>query len=183
MQTKLWTTVACIAVMVIGLSATFSRAGDGDNAKDANAKDSAAGTVSGVVLKDGKPLANARVGIMPIPSKAERKANRKGGGGGDNAAPATQPADNAGKGAGRREPVAKTQTDADGKFSLDGLKPGEYVVVAGVKGEGRGRKRISVAANQDTAVQIDVQATDPNQAGADQGKAGREHKHARKLGL
>ena len=179
MRTKLWMTLACVAVMVIGLSATFSRAGDGDNAKDANGKDAAAGTVSGVVLKDGKPLANARVGILPIPSKAERKANRKGGGG-DNASPATQPADNAGKGAARREPVAKTQTDGDGKFSLDGLKPGEYVVVAGVKGEGRGRKRISVAANQDTAVQIDVQATDPNQAGADQGKG---HKHARKLGL
>ena len=180
MRTKIWMSVACVAAMVIGLSATFSRAGDGDNAKDSKDTNSAAGTVSGVVLKDGKPLANARVGIMPIPSKADRKAAKRGGGNAGNAAPATQPADNTDKGARRREPVAKTQTDADGKFSLDGLKPGEYVVVAGVKGEGRGRKRISVAANQDTAVQIDVQATDPNQAGADQGKG---HKHARKLGL
>src|SRR3954467_13245196 len=156
MRAKLWTTVACVAVMVIGVSASFSRAGDGDNAKDS--KD-AGGTISGVVLKDGKPVANARVGVMPVASKADRKAAKRGGGTGQNAAPATQPAeggagnaDDAGKGGRRREPVAKTQTDAEGKFSLDGLKPGEYVVVAGIKGEGRGRKRISVAANQDTAV-------------------------------
>src|SRR5689334_12265775 len=107
MRAKLWMTVACVAVMVIGLSATFSRAGDGDNAKDPKDNNGAAGTVSGVVLKDGKPLANARVGIMPVPSKAERKAARKGGNG-DNAAPSTQPADNADKGGRRREPVAKT---------------------------------------------------------------------------
>jgi hypothetical protein len=178
MRTKLWTTVACVAVMVIGLSATFSRAGDGDDAKNAKDKDSAAGTVSGVVMKDGKPVANARVGLIPVASKAERKAARKGGGG-ENAGPSTQPADGSDKGPRRREPAAKTQTDADGKFSLDGLKPGDYMVVAGVKGEARGRKRISVAANQDTAVQIDVEpvSADPNQP------RNPDHKHSRKLGL
>src|SRR3954466_2897729 len=100
MRAKLWMTVACVAVMLIGLSASFSRAGDGDGAKDSKDDNSAAGKVSGVVLKDGKPVANAKVGIMPVPSKAERKAAKRGGGNTDNAAPATQPADKADNGAG-----------------------------------------------------------------------------------
>jgi hypothetical protein len=147
-------------------------------------KDDATGKVSGVVMKDGKPTANARVGIAPVPAPGEKAARKKG------TAPTTQPGESANdgnKGRPHREPGTRTQTDADGKFTVEGLRPGEYVVVAGVRGSGRSHKRVSVAANQDTTVQIELQSG-PTTNQADnanpKGKGSKgQRKRFQKLGL
>src|SRR4051795_5485966 len=103
---------ASVLVLIAGLCLSVARA-------DEPAK-AAAGKVSGVVMKDGKPVADARVMVMPLPEKGKGKVKR---GGGDSAAPATQPGDaaqNADQARRRRAPAGQAKTDADGKFSIEG---------------------------------------------------------------
>src|SRR3954454_13911201 len=89
---------ASILVLIAGLCLSVARA-------DEPAK-AAAGKVSGVVMKDGKPVADARVMVMPLPEKGKGKVKR----GGDSAPPATQPGDaaqNADQARRRREPAGQ----------------------------------------------------------------------------
>ena len=116
------------------------------------------GNISGVVMMDGKPLANARVGLMDIAEIKSKAGKREKGA--DRA--------NAGQKAQRPQPVATTMTDADGKFALTDVKVGQYVVMAGVKGEGRGRARATIAAGENATVEIQV----TQNAGGHAGKSG-----------
>ena len=109
------------------------------------------GSVNGTVVKDGKPVANARVGLMVAPVKTRVKGLGKH--------PATQPADDqTTKKRGRHNTLANTSTDADGKFTLENIAPGEYVVIAGEKGQGRGKARLTVTSGESASVSIDLQA-------------------------
>ena len=133
------------AVLVLVWSARFVAAEEPAASKG--------GSVSGTVLKDGKPVANARVGLMIAPVKAKVKGLSK------HSAPATQPAaGEARQKHGRHDLAAQASTDADGKFTLENISPGEYVVMAGGKGQGRGKVHVNVAAGESASVSIDLQA-------------------------
>ena len=94
----------------------------------------ATGTVTGTVMLDGKPLANARVGLIDM-AQAKEMRNRAAAQGSETGA-TTQPS---GKEKHQRPtPAATAMTDSDGKFTLSDVKAGQYVVLAQAKGEGRG---------------------------------------------
>jgi hypothetical protein len=160
--------IACVVAVVVWCLTAISYADDGSS-------DRSVGKVTGVVLKDGKPLADARVGVSPARPKLAKKAR---GHGADS--PATQPADQP-----RREILAQTQTDADGKFTLTGLKPGDYVVRAGQRRSGHGHQRVSVAAGQESVVEITMSGGESDPAGAttQPSRQPRQHKKFQKLGL
>jgi hypothetical protein len=166
--------IACVVALAAWCLASVSYAGTSDGS---------VGKITGVVLKDGKPLASVRVGIFA----AKQKLGKKGRAPDADAAPATQPSDSnrAVPERPRRQILAETQTDSDGKFTLGGLKPGNYVVLAGGHGQGRGHQRVSVAAGQESAVEINVEAAPGNDGGAttQPSRPAREHKKFQKLGI
>jgi uncharacterized GH25 family protein len=85
------------------------------------------GKVSGqVVDKDGKPVADAKVRILPA-SEKKHKGEAK---------------------TDRPAPVAEGTTDADGKFTLDNVPAGDYMVQANVKGKGMAREKVEVKAGE-----------------------------------
>jgi hypothetical protein len=54
--------------------------------------------------------------------------------------------------------VAKATTDQTGTFKVEGLAPGDYAVMAMLKGKGRGRERVTVMAGQDATISIKLEA-------------------------
>jgi hypothetical protein len=128
---------------------------------------SAVGGITGTVMKDGKPVANARVGLIDRAEVKARMGKRAKG----------QAADGAGAAEKQRPtPIATTTTDSEGKFALSDVKVGDYVIMAGVKGEGRGRAMVSVAAGQAANVEVQISA---DGGGRGLGKAGKAGKTAK----
>jgi len=142
-------------VIIAGLSLLAPARADDEKAKTG----SITGTVMGL---DGKPAADITVRLMQPP------ARRPGGPG-----PATRPAaepnirppegnepgDKAppGGGGGRQmpAPIKTTKSDAEGKFTMDDVAPGEYLVLAGEMRSGpRGRARATVKAGETATVEI-----------------------------
>src|SRR5436190_636079 len=87
------------------------------------------GSITGTVLKDGKPVANARVGLIAASAKTKGKGLKHAGNTGDQG-PATQPSESTAKRQ-KPQPLTTATTDADGKFTLEGVTPGDYIVMAG----------------------------------------------------
>jgi hypothetical protein len=56
----------------------------------------------------------------------------------------------------RPTPVATAMTDSEGRFMVNDVKAGEYMVIAMVKGEGRGRVHTSISAGQTANVEIQI---------------------------
>jgi len=106
----------------------------------------ATGSVSGTVTKDDQPVANARVAILKAPARGQGGANRGGAGGGTANGAAGEKA--------RPQALATTTTDANGHFSFADLAAGDYVIVAGERGEGRGHQRVSVSNGQPASVTV-----------------------------
>ena len=120
----------------------------------------AVGSISGMVTKDGKPVVNARITLVDQSENPKAKGAKGAVQGNDT--PAQKPAkqkpgkqDPAGKK--QRVPSATTMTDGEGHFVLD-VKPGTYMVVAQVKGEGRGRAPVTVTAGQTASVDLKITA-------------------------
>jgi uncharacterized GH25 family protein len=126
---------------------------------------SAVGTITGTVLKDGKPVANARVGLIDRSEMKARLSKRAKGQGADGASADQKQ---------RPTPIATTTTDSEGKFSINDVKVGDYVVMAGGRGEGRGRAMTSVASGQTANVEIQISANAGGGKGA--GKAAKAAK-------
>src|SRR5438552_3229175 len=101
-----------ISTSVVGVLACAFVIAATVRADDAPATDRSTGKISGVVMKDGKPLANARVVLFQGRQKLGKKARQ-----GNNAPPATQPSDSASanqQDRPRRQPLAQATADADG---------------------------------------------------------------------
>jgi hypothetical protein len=148
----------------LGLFAVPTTRGDGDATTQPSADTQAAtGTITGTVTKDGKPLANARVGLVDAAQVKARQGKRAKAAGGD--AATTDKSQRQ-----RPTPIATAMTDSDGKFMLSDVKAGDYMVIAQVKGEGRGRARASVVSGETATVDISVApganaALKPNKTG------------------
>jgi uncharacterized GH25 family protein len=121
------------------------------------------GTVTGQVTdKDGKPVANAKVRVtVPNSSRKGGGATTKPSESGDAASTASRSPTTQGSG-NKMQPVAEGTTDADGKFSIADVPPGDYNVSASVKGQGMGREKVTVKAGETTAdVKIKLQEAKP----------------------
>ncbi len=122
------------------------------------------GTVSGV---DGMPAADVKVRLMPKPAKAPKAAEANADAAkteklakGDKAA--TKAERKAAKQAGgKAKPIAQATTDANGAFTMADVAPGDYVVVAGGKGLGNGRRPVTVSAGGEVTVTIKLKEKKP----------------------
>lgn len=127
-------------------------------------------TVSGkVVDEQGAVVANVRVAVMPMPNRdaapapkaaQDQKPDKKPGKKPD--APGGGPGDRP-----RPQPIAETETDADGKFSMTGIPAGTYMVVAGGRGVGVGRQRVELAEGQTLEVELKLMPRPPRQPGGE----------------
>jgi len=143
-------------VLALGLLVAFTSAVRADDAK---ATGSISGTVTGA---DGKAAANVTVRVVNPPAKADKAKE------GDKPAAEKQAAGDKGKG-GRKEAIVSGTTDNDGKFKLDNVPAGDYLVIAIAKGIGNGREKATVKAGETTSVSITLKAP---KAGGKHGKGG-----------
>lgn len=137
----------------------------------------AGASVSGKVTDEhGAVVANVRVAVMPVPNRdappapapklapgvapqaaQDKKPERRPGAPG---APGAAPG-----GRQRPQPVAETETDADGKFTMTGIAAGNYVVVAGGREVGMARQRVELADGQTLEVELKLVPRPPRQPG------------------
>ena len=117
------------------------------------------GSIKGTVLAaDGKAAASVEVKLFKVSSEAGHSGHKAKG------AAKLDTGTKAGKGKGEKhQAVQTTTTDEKGEFSFTGVEVGEYNVVAGGKGVGRGHTKVSVAANGTANVSITLK--DANHAG------------------
>lgn len=131
--------VTPIAALALALSFTRPlRAADAPNA--------ATGAVSVTVTdKDGKPVDGATVRVI-VPKAAGGKTEKE-----------PKLADEGRPDAGAKSgPIAEGKTDKDGKAKLENIVPGDYNLVANLKGTGNAREKITVKAGEtlDVALQL-----------------------------
>ena len=156
------------ATPVVAFGLLLSLAGAGVRAADAGSGDK--GTVSGTVTdKDGKAVANCPVRLF---HPMERGAGKHGGGDADKSSDkkgdnqsaaadrkATQLADKPAKGD-KPVPVATGTTDSDGKFTLNDVPVGDYVVIANLKGTGSAREKVTVKSGETATVELKLEYHD-----------------------
>jgi len=162
------------AAPVVAFGLLFSLAGTRASAADAPAASGDKGTVSGTVTdKDGKPVANCPVRLFHPMDHAG--GGKKGGGehgdadkGTDKKADkdaagtdrkATQLADKPAKGD-KPVPVASGTTDSDGKFTLNDVPVGDYMVIANLKGTGSAREKVTVKSGETATVSLKLEYHD-----------------------
>jgi hypothetical protein len=129
------------------------------------------GSVQGkVVGKDGNAVSGAKVRLI----KAEDV--KRGGRGGkknrdrDPAAAAVAE----GQKRDRPTPVAEATSDGAGAFTMESVPAGEYFVVAGAKGAGRAREKVSVRASETANVDLQLKEGRGGPGGKGQGKKKRQ---------
>ena len=129
-RTSKWVLPVVAFALLTPLVGVSARAAD----EAAGAKATVSGTVTGA---DGAAAANVRVRVM---ARDEAVASVQAADEGSEAKP--------GKGQGpKMKQVAETTTDADGKFSVE-VPAGEYVVVAGQRGQGTAREKVTLQAGE-----------------------------------
>lgn len=117
-------------------------------AQDAAAK----GKIAGVVMKEGKAVAGVEVRLMKPPGGAQRPPQgpqQQAQTPGENPPPG-------GPGGNRPAPIATATTDADGKFVIENVAPGDYGINAGSREAGMGRARVHVEAGKTAEVKIEL---------------------------
>jgi hypothetical protein len=112
------------------------------------AEDNAAvdtGTVKGVVMgADDKPAAGVNIRIVkPMPKHAGDHHKPKEQAAGDKPAKADRPA-----------PVATGKTDSDGKFTIENVPVGKFVVMANLKGVGVAHEMVEVKKGETADVSL-----------------------------
>jgi hypothetical protein len=186
--------------VVLGLAAVMGVTGAGLPllptawAEEPGAAATEKGTISGVVTKDGQPLANVKVALMKPPPPRQGGQGGPGGGGpgggrgpgggaggagpqsaqpagGDHGGQGGQggPGGGRGEGGNRPPPIAETTTDAEGKYTFKDVAVGDYVVVVGDRQTGMGRQRVTVKANATAEADVKVQQRGPGGPGGGQG--------------
>jgi hypothetical protein len=150
-----------LAAAGLGLFVVPTTRGDATTQPSSDTQ-AATGSVTGTVMMDGKPVANARVGLIDASQmKAHNGKRNKNQTGADATQTGGQTQDQTqtqaqGQKRERPTPTATAMTDSDGKFTMSDVKVGEYVVMAVEKGQGRGRTRISVASGETATVEIQL---------------------------
>jgi hypothetical protein len=117
----------------------------------------AKGTVAGVVTYNGQVVDHAMVRLIkPQPAGQRRAAQARPAEPATDRRPATAPARNRARGANRAQPVAIATTDANGKFTIEDVAPGDYAVAVALRGLANGRTRVHVTAGQTVNVTVQL---------------------------
>ena len=113
------------------------------------------GKISGTVVDhDGKPVAGAHVRLFhPMQRKHGDNANKP-----DNQAITGTPRPQQLAKHDRPQPVAQTTTDNDGKFTLDDVDAGDYVIMANLKGQGAAHQKVTVKGGDTATVTLTLEA-------------------------
>jgi hypothetical protein len=154
-----WAVIA-LAVAGLGIFSAIPSIAESTTQPSQINTEAGTGTVVGTVLKDGKPLPNARVALfvkVPHPKGKTLKRDEVGNGADKDNAATTQPASEDGKKKHEHADATATATsDADGKFMLKDVPAGDYVILAGLPDEGRGHERIAVTVGQTATIDVPV---------------------------
>ncbi|MEA2711194.1 MAG: Carboxypeptidase regulatory-like domain [Phycisphaerales bacterium] len=161
-------------LVAVALMLSLSSAVRADEAKKET------GSVAGTVLdKDGKAAAGVQVRLFHPYERGQRRGEaakvEK-----QNADPAAGAADKPAKEGKRREkgdrpqPVATATTDSDGKFTMNDVPVGKYVVQANLRGQGAAREEIEVTAGG--AKSVDLKLKDKPARGERKGEKGASKK-------
>ena len=121
----------------------LSLAAIGARAEDAKKE---TGKIEGTVKdKDGKAVNGLTVSLFHPPSKAEKKSAKL--------------AEKGEKPAKGEKPVAvaSATTDSDGKFTMNDVPAGDYMIVARQKGVGQAREKVSVKAGETTSIDLKLE--------------------------
>src|SRR5881227_3673221 len=163
-----WAVVFLAAASFGVFAIPTSRGDDAATTQPSADTQSAVGSITGVVMKDGKPLANARVGLIDV-AQVKGKLGKRAKGADATSTPEKRQ---------RPTPTATAMTDSEGKFTLNDVKVGDYMVMAMAKGEGHGRAHASIAAGQTASVEIQITqgGGGKNGGGNGAGKAGKLRK-------
>ena len=130
---------------VCGLAAVLAITTVGYAAEPAPAANT--GTITGVVRgQDGKPAANAAVKLSE---------NAKGFRPDQPNKTAEKPA----KGEKKKAKALSATTDADGRFKIDNVPPGQYKVTGSITGTSRGTTNVAIKAGETTDVAISMHAS------------------------
>src|SRR5437762_8242825 len=114
------------------------------------------GTVTGKVMdKDGKAVSGAKVRVTTPGTR------RRDSGATTQPASASDAGNSTASKATTRPAIAEGTTDADGKFTLENVPPGDYSVQATLRGQGSGREKVTVKAGESASVEIHLQPTKP----------------------
>ena len=166
---RVWRFVVPMAALVAAL-AFMPHARADDKAKNM-------GSIKGTVLgEDGKAAANVTVRLLPPRQQGNRPPATqpvtpqvapgdppKGGPDGGTPPPGQGPGQGGGQGRGRPQPLKTAVSDADGKFTMDDVPPGEYRLVAGLRGQPSGMQSVTVKAGEATTVEIKLAPPRPPQ--------------------
>lgn len=139
------------------------------------------GSMSGTVVdKDGKPVEGANVRLMKPMQRGRGPADKQAAQGASALQLAEKPAKpgkpdkgEPGKPGNRPKPVATATTDADGKFTMEDVAAGEYMVVAMVRGQGAARQPVTVKAGETATVELKLQDRPAGGPGGPGGPGGR----------
>jgi hypothetical protein len=123
------TAVVSLFALVLGASLALA----------ADAVAPAKNSINGVVTKDGKGVEGVTVRLFQVPAAGEQKAEKAA----------------AGEKV-KKEAFKETTTGADGKFTFTDVPVGDYAIVAGGKGFGHGKSKVSVSADKAADVTIDL---------------------------
>ena len=158
-------TTAALAV-VVGMSALTARAAEEGKA------DAKKGNIAGTVLdKDGKAVEGVTVNLMKPRMRGQGGGGGQGGQGGEKK-PESTAVEHAiqlqapGGGGNRPTPVATATTDKDGKFTMNDVAVGEYMI--GVRDQEKklyGRERVTVEEGKTATVEIKCTDTPPQRGG------------------
>ncbi len=169
-------TTAALA-LVLGFSSLTARAAE--EGKDAK---SGKGNIAGTVTdKDGKAVEGVTVNLM----KPRMRGGQGGGNGGGEKKPEEKkpestagqhvtPLAEGGGAGGRPAPVATATTDKDGKFTMNDVAAGDYMV--GVRDQDKklyGRERVTVEDGKTATVDIKCTDTPPQRGGGGGGGGNR----------
>jgi hypothetical protein len=157
--------VAPLVAGIVALTVVLQGASAREDKPKANT-----GTIKGkVTAEDGKPAAKVNVRLFqpgmrggrgpatqPVSPQLAQPADD-----GKDKQPAPQPPPGSppGHGGGRFTPLKAVVTDADGKFTIDEVAPGDYVVRAGERGHSMARAPVTVKAGE--TVTVDLQLAPP----------------------
>lgn len=135
-RTARWFVPVLAFGLLLGLAGEQTRAQEDKNA---------VGTVSGTVKgQDGEAAEGINVRVVP-PSNGNK--------GGD---PALAPAEGEKKKKRGPKPVAQTKTDADGKFTLENVPVGSYLLMAGGGPKGRAQQAVEVKEGETVTVELQL---------------------------